>query len=150
MQACKLSALLFVQVFPSNAMVIPIRSLVENYSSAAIPATGAQPWSKQDVLTLVGVCVAVVTVIIGLIGVLIASPKAREWLCRPIFWLTQRGSLSKRTPLDLRCNKGSRLNQHPGILKICRRDIDHQPLKTGRGKITERSISKCNAVTMSC
>ena len=88
--------LLFVQVLPSNAVVVPIRSLVGSYPNGAVPVTGEQSWSKQDVLTLVGVCVAVVTVIIGLIGVLIASPKTRAWLCRPIYRL-KRGLLGKHT-----------------------------------------------------
>ena len=98
MQAFNIFVLLFVQVLPSNAVVVPIRSLVESYPSGAVPATGERFWSKQDVLTLVGVCFAVVTVIIGLVGVLIASPKTRGWLCRPIHWFTKRGLLGKHTP----------------------------------------------------
>lgn len=99
MQGSKLPVLLFVQFSSVDALVIA--SLVRGYPSAAVPTTGGQPWSKQDVLTLVGVCVAVITVIIGLIGVLIASPKTRVWLCTPIDWL-KRGLLGKHTPLPIK------------------------------------------------
>ena len=96
MQASKLVLILFAPI-PVYASVIPIRSLVERPTNATVTSIDGQPWSKQDVLTLVGVCVAGVTVIIGLVGVLIASPKARGWLCRPIYWL-KRGLLGKHTP----------------------------------------------------
>jgi len=96
MQASKLVLILFAPI-PVYAFAIPTRSLVEKPTNATVTSIDGQPWSKQDVLTLVGVCVAVVTVIIGLVGVLIASPKAREWLCRPIYWLTKRGLLGKHT-----------------------------------------------------
>ncbi|KAH7561967.1 hypothetical protein BM1_03071 [Bipolaris maydis] len=36
-------------------------------------------WSKEAMLTLVGVCVA----IFGILVSLVASPKARRWLCSP-------------------------------------------------------------------
>lgn len=37
-------------------------------------------WSRQDIFTLVSVCVAVAGILIGL---LLASPRTREWLCKP-------------------------------------------------------------------
>lgn len=37
-------------------------------------------WSRQDMLTLASVCLAIVGI---MIGALMASPKAREWLCKP-------------------------------------------------------------------
>jgi len=99
MQGPKFSMILFVQL--SSVDALAIASLARNYPSAAVPIPGGQPWSKQDVLTLVGVCVAVVTVIIGLVGVLIASPKTRMWLCGPMYWL-KRGLLGKHTPLPIK------------------------------------------------
>jgi hypothetical protein len=37
-------------------------------------------WSRQDVFTLISVCVGVAAI---LIGALIALPRLREWLCKP-------------------------------------------------------------------
>jgi ABC-type phosphate transport system permease subunit len=89
MQVSKLAMVLFAQIRPINALAIAIRSLAGIYPSVAVTPAIDQRWSKQDVLTLVGVCVGVVTVVIGLVGVLVASPKTREWLCRPFDWFTQ-------------------------------------------------------------
>jgi ABC-type phosphate transport system permease subunit len=90
---------LFAQISPINALAIAIRSLAGSYPSVAVTPTNDQRWSKQDVLTLVSVCVGVVTVVIGLVGVLVASPKTREWLCRPFNWFTQCAQLSKNSAL---------------------------------------------------
>jgi hypothetical protein len=38
-------------------------------------------WSRQDILTLIGVCVAVAAT---LTAILIAAPRLREWLCEPL------------------------------------------------------------------
>lgn len=54
-------------------------------------------WSRQDIFTLVSVCVAVVGIFIG---VLVASPAVREWLYRP-FHREFLSSYSKRTLLKL-------------------------------------------------
>jgi ABC-type phosphate transport system permease subunit len=89
MQVSKLAMVLFAQIRPINALAIAIRSLAGSYPSVAVTPAIDQRWSKQDVLTLVGVCVGVVTVVIGLFGVLVGSPKTREWLCRPFDWFTQ-------------------------------------------------------------
>ena len=95
MQVSKLAVILFAQISLTNALPIAIRSLTESYPSVTvIPATG-QRGSKHDVLTLIGVCVGVVTGVIGLVGVLVASPKTREWLCRPFDWFTQCAQPSK-------------------------------------------------------
>jgi ABC-type phosphate transport system permease subunit len=99
MQVSKLAVILFAQISPTNALATAIRSITESYPSVTVtPATG-QRWSKQDVLTLVGVCVGVVTVVVGLVGVLVASPKTREWLCRPLNWFTQCVQPSKNPSL---------------------------------------------------
>ncbi|EUC43232.1 hypothetical protein COCMIDRAFT_28304 [Bipolaris oryzae ATCC 44560] len=37
-------------------------------------------WSKEAVLTLIGVCVAIFGILVGLV----ASPRARRWLCSPL------------------------------------------------------------------
>jgi ABC-type phosphate transport system permease subunit len=99
MQVSKLAMVLFAQISPTHALPIAIGSLARSYSNVAVTPATDQRWSKQDVLTLVGVCVGVVTVIIGLVGVLVASPKTREWLCRPFDWFTQRVQPSKDLPL---------------------------------------------------
>lgn len=75
MQASMLLAFVLGQNFFMHALAIPMRSLAEDYSNMAVTPASGQYWSKQDVLTLTGVCVGVVTVIIGLAGVLVASPK---------------------------------------------------------------------------
>ncbi|KAH8627284.1 hypothetical protein IG631_17052 [Alternaria alternata] len=67
-----------------HALAIPVRSLAEDYPNMAVTPAIEQYWSKQDVLTLIGVCVGFVTVIVGLVGVLVASPKIREGLCKPV------------------------------------------------------------------
>jgi phosphoglycerol transferase MdoB-like AlkP superfamily enzyme len=90
MQASMLLAFVLGQNFFMHALAIPIRSLAEDYSNTAVTPASGQYWSKQDVLTLIGVCVGVITVIIGLAGVLVASPKIREWLCMPIHWFKWR------------------------------------------------------------
>jgi ABC-type phosphate transport system permease subunit len=99
MQVSKFAVILFAQVSPTDALATAIRSLTESYPSVTITPATSQHWSKQDVLTLVGMCVGVVTVVIGLVGVLVASPKTREWLCRPINWFTQCVQPSKNSSL---------------------------------------------------
>jgi len=62
-------------------------------------------WSRQDIFTLVSVCVAVAGILIGL---LLASPKLREWLCDPfkckrnLNFLSPR-NLNKANTLSLDC-----------------------------------------------
>lgn len=46
-------------------------------------------WSRQDVLTLAGVCVAIISVLIALVSVMFSLPKLRKWLCRPFHWITR-------------------------------------------------------------
>ena len=36
-------------------------------------------WSNEAIFTLIGVCVAVAGILIGLVS----SPKLRQWLCKP-------------------------------------------------------------------
>lgn len=96
-----LLAFLMGQNVVIHALAIPIRSLAEDYSNTAVTPASGQYWSKQDVLTLIGVCVGVVTVIIGLVGVLVASPKIREWLYMSIHWFKWRVKRSKQTSMFL-------------------------------------------------
>jgi hypothetical protein len=65
----------------TTASAVSRRSLVTR--QAVSPDSTQPPWSEQDILTLVGVCVAVITVIIAVIAVLIASPKLCRWLYKP-------------------------------------------------------------------
>jgi hypothetical protein len=37
-------------------------------------------WSRQDIFTLIGVCVAITSILVGL---LVALPGLRGWLCKP-------------------------------------------------------------------
>ncbi|EMD96123.1 hypothetical protein COCC4DRAFT_157301, partial [Bipolaris maydis ATCC 48331] len=65
--------------------------LVNNASQVLVasPLLESQ-WSRQDVLTLAGVCVAIIAVLIALVSVLFSPPKSRKWLCRPFHWITRR------------------------------------------------------------
>jgi ABC-type phosphate transport system permease subunit len=101
MQASTLLAFVLGQNFVMHALAISIRSLAEDYSNTAVTPASGQYWSKQDILTLIGVCVGVVTVIVGLVGVLVASPKIREWLCMPIQWFKWRVKRSKQISMSL-------------------------------------------------
>jgi hypothetical protein len=95
MQASRLLVLQFALLFPIDVLAVPIRSLPESSTSVAVTPAGGQHWSRQDILTLIGVCIAVVTVIIGLVGVLVASPATRDSLCAPVYWSAQRVRRSK-------------------------------------------------------
>ncbi|KAJ5030801.1 hypothetical protein PSV08DRAFT_383785 [Bipolaris maydis] len=70
--------------------------LVNNASQVLVasPLLESQ-WSRQDVLTLAGVCVAIIAVLIALVSVLFSPPKSRKWLCRPFHWITRRLRPSK-------------------------------------------------------
>jgi ABC-type phosphate transport system permease subunit len=101
MQASTLFAFVLTQNFVMHALAIPIRSPTGDSPNTAVTPAIRQHWSKQDVLTLIGVCVGVVTVIVGLVGVLVASPKIREWLCMPIHWFKWRVKRSKQISMFL-------------------------------------------------
>jgi hypothetical protein len=76
-----LLALLFLILLPfstTHASAVPHCSLIARQS---VPLR----WSKQDILNLVGVCVAVITVIVGVSAVLVASPKLRRWVYKPFY-----------------------------------------------------------------
>ena len=51
-----------------------------HHQDPTTPDQAQTGWSRQDIFTLVSVCVAVAGILIGL---LLASPKLREWLCHP-------------------------------------------------------------------
>lgn len=95
MQAPQVYLWLFTQLFPGDVFAMSIRSLAEGHSDAATIPVVNEHWSKQDLLTLLGVCVAIVTVVIGLAGLLVASPSTRKWLCKPVYWFAWRVQRSK-------------------------------------------------------
>ena len=51
-----------------------------NYKTSVTSNQVHTTWSRQDIFTLVSVCVAIIGIFIG---VLVASPAVREWLYRP-------------------------------------------------------------------
>jgi hypothetical protein len=70
--------------------------LINNSSQVpiALPLLESQ-WSRQDVLTLAGVCVAIIAVLVALVSVLFSPAKLRKWLRRPFHWITRRLRPSK-------------------------------------------------------
>ncbi|RII09108.1 hypothetical protein CUC08_Gglean007509 [Alternaria sp. MG1] len=98
MQAPQVYLWLFTQLFPGDVFAMSIRSLAEGHSDAATIPVVNEHWSKQDLLTLLGVCVAIVTVVIGLAGLLVASPSTRKWLCKPVYWFAWRVQRSSEHP----------------------------------------------------
>lgn len=72
-------------------------ALIMKHSSPALVASPRiqSQWSRQDVLTLAGVCVAIITVLIALLSVMFPPPKLRKWLCRSFHWITRRLRPSK-------------------------------------------------------
>jgi len=74
--------IIFFQIAITKASLIP-NARHEDIVNQQFPATSARAqagWSRQDIFTLVSVCVAVVGIFIA---VLVASPTLREWLYRP-------------------------------------------------------------------
>ncbi|KAI1597130.1 F-box-like multi-domain protein [Pyrenophora tritici-repentis] len=55
-----------------------------------VPPATHQYWSKQDILTLVGVLLTAFTALIALTTILVSSCKLREWLRRPFQWRRRR------------------------------------------------------------
>ena len=84
-----LSLLLLFQFQSANALAV-LQYYVSQKLAPRQPVGLDTTWSKQDILTLVGVCIAIVTVIIGLVGMLVASPRLRRWLYKPYHWLKRR------------------------------------------------------------
>lgn len=68
-----------------------------NHKASVTSDQVSTSWSRQDIFTLVSVCVAVVGIFIG---VLVASPAVREWLYRPLY-CESLSSYLKRTLLKL-------------------------------------------------
>ncbi|EUC43213.1 hypothetical protein COCMIDRAFT_101387 [Bipolaris oryzae ATCC 44560] len=89
---------------PARAWQAPPTSnpalLVNNSSQipVASPLLGS-PWSRQDALTLAGVCIAIIATLIALVGVMFPPLKLRKWLCRPFHWITRRLRPSKSKSL---------------------------------------------------
>jgi hypothetical protein len=53
---------------------------VRDGQSSIAGDTARTSWSRQDIFTLFGVCVAITSILVGL---LVALPGLRGWLCRP-------------------------------------------------------------------
>jgi hypothetical protein len=54
-------------------------SVLSRQSDKALEYNASTAWSKEAILTLVGVCVAILGILVGLLS----SPKLRQWLCKP-------------------------------------------------------------------
>jgi len=77
-----LANIIFFQIAFTKAALVPSVRDVDTVNQQH-PTTSARAqtrWSRQDIFTLVSVCVAVVGIFIA---VLVASPTLREWLYRP-------------------------------------------------------------------
>ena len=92
-----------VGLFPTLAEASPVgstRTVVPSYHQRPTSPDQAQTgWSRQDIFTLVSVCVAVAGILIGL---LIASSNLREWLCDPV--------RCKRNPTFFSLRAGNKAN----------------------------------------
>jgi len=110
-----------VGLLPTLMRAFPIppnRTLVATFHQrSTIPDEAQTGWSRQDIFTLVSVCVAVAGILIGL---LLASPKLREWLCDPFKCKPNPNLLS---PRDL--NKANTLSSDCAIA-VRRRRIRQQ------------------------
>lgn len=58
--------------------------------ATATPSLSRPSWTRQDVLALGGVCLAMITVLVALLGVLMSPLSLRKWLRRPFYWITRR------------------------------------------------------------
>lgn len=89
-------AVIFVLFSSTCAEAVSIPSGHDDISTGN-PNANRKGWSRQDTITLAGVCVAVLGI---LIGVLVASPQLREWLCIP-FRRKLNPYLEQQTSLNL-------------------------------------------------
>jgi len=71
--------LLFLLAFPANGIAFPILYTVLHRQETVATERPSSVWSNEAIFTLIGVCVAVVGILLGLIS----SPKLRQWFCKP-------------------------------------------------------------------
>jgi len=77
--ACIHPALLFLLLFSVNSIASPTLHAPLHQEGTVSTEYPSTVWSNEAIFTLVGVCVAVVGVLIGLLS----SPRLRQWLCKP-------------------------------------------------------------------
>ncbi|OAG24953.1 hypothetical protein CC77DRAFT_1004638 [Alternaria alternata] len=77
-----ITAILFLPITLLDASpILTIRDMASlNHKASVASDQLSTRWSRQDIFTLVSVCVAVVGIFIG---ALVASPTVRQWLYRP-------------------------------------------------------------------
>ncbi|KAH8627326.1 hypothetical protein IG631_17094 [Alternaria alternata] len=75
-------ALLLLSVASTEGSpILPVHNEQPGYDHVPTDLNQQQlGWSRQDIFTLVSVCVAIAGIFIGALG---ASPTLREWLCQP-------------------------------------------------------------------
>ncbi|RII08779.1 hypothetical protein CUC08_Gglean007175 [Alternaria sp. MG1] len=91
-----IAVLLLGVAYTEASPILPVHN--EQLGCDHIPTDSNQQqlrWSRQDIFTLVSVCVAIVGIFIGALG---ASPTLREWLCKPFRYcaITVRRMKSRR------------------------------------------------------
>lgn len=76
-------AILLLSVASTKASpILPVHNEQLGYDHVSTDSNQQQlGWSRQDIFTLVSVCVAIAGIFIGALG---ASPTLRVWLCKPI------------------------------------------------------------------
>jgi hypothetical protein len=77
--ACIYTYLLFLLFPPLNATALPTAHAPSNGEETVSIEHPSATWSNEAIFTLIGVCVTVVGILIGLLS----SPKLRQWLCKP-------------------------------------------------------------------
>ncbi|EMD69167.1 hypothetical protein COCSADRAFT_207025 [Bipolaris sorokiniana ND90Pr] len=61
-------------------------------NAAPMTPKNTSGWSKEAVLTLAGVCVAILGILVGLV----ISPRARRWLCSPFTYFSHHRRATER------------------------------------------------------
>jgi hypothetical protein len=131
-------------------VVIPLHEKVSPQPPLALGAH-SERWSKQDMFTLIGLVIAIVTVIIGLAGVLVSSPKLRVWLRKRMKWfLRYPRRRSKHSSFIMQRDTKADSRKIMSFLDCCRQEIGLRISRAGRGKIIEKFVGSCKNVTMSC
>jgi hypothetical protein len=89
--------LLLAQAFPTNALVIRRHVSASDIRDQSSLPNAQSSWSRQDILTFIGVGVAVLGIFTGLLA---ASPILRGWLCMPFLCTFDAHSLLTSKPND--------------------------------------------------
>lgn len=74
------SQALFLLLLATDIDAGPFRSASTRRSDKAFSQDATAGWSMEAIFTLIGVCVAVLGVLVGLLS----SRKLRKWLCKPV------------------------------------------------------------------